>query len=147
MGILRERDDSEASGFRLVDVRFGAELTRHPSHSLQRLHRIQRGFIDAGPAGSALAPEIRAVLDAEFVCEGDVILAMDRGSAPESVPRFFGCLDLVHAAPPLKAGSPGDNSAHRRAEAFENGFEIEPHRWSEPGRAPSSSSVARGYAR
>jgi hypothetical protein len=146
MGILRERDASEASGFRQADVLFEAEPTGHPSHSLQRLHRIQRGFMDAGLAGSALASEIRAKLDAEFVCEGDVILVMDRGSAPESVPRFFGCLDLVHAAPPLKADSPDDNSAHRRAEAFENGFEIEPHLCSEPGRALSSSSLARGYA-
>ena len=142
MGILRERDASEASGFRQADVLFEAEPTGHPSHSLQRLHRIQRGFMDARLAGSALAPEIRAMLDAEFVRERDVILAMDRGSAPESVARFFGCLGLVSTAPSLKAGSPGDNAASRGAEAFENGFDL----WSEPGRAQSNSSVARGYA-
>lgn len=141
MGILRERDASEESGFRQAGGRFEAELARHPSHSLQRLHRIQRGFMDAGPAGSALAPDIRAVLDAEFFCEGDVILAMDRGSAPELVPRFFGRLGLVRTAPSLKAGSPGDSAASRGAEAFENGFDL----WSEPGRAQSNSSVARGY--
>ena len=151
MGILMERDASEKNEFRQADVLFEAELTRHPSHSLQRLHRIPRGFMDAGLTGSALAPEICAMLDAQFACKSDVILAMDLGSAPESVPRLFGCLDLVHAAPPpLKAGapvsSPGDNAAHRGADAFENGFEIEPHLWSEPGRAQSSSSVARGYA-
>jgi LDH2 family malate/lactate/ureidoglycolate dehydrogenase len=43
--------------------------------------------------------------------------------------------------------SPGDSAARRRAEAFENGFEIEPRLWSElNGLAQSNSSVARGYA-
>ena len=104
----------------------------------------------AGLADSALAPDIRGMLDAEFVCNGEVIVAIDLGSAPESVARPSGCLDLVRAAPPLKAGapvsSPGDSAAHRRAEAFENGPEVEPRRWSELGRAQSNSSVARGYA-
>jgi LDH2 family malate/lactate/ureidoglycolate dehydrogenase len=150
VGLLMERNALEENEFHHADVLVEAELTGHPSHGLQRLHRIQRGLMVAGLAGSALAPDIRAMLDAEFVCKGDVILAMDLGSAPESVPRLSGCLDLVRAAPPLKAGapvsSPGGSAAHRRAEAFENGFEIEPHLWSELGRAQSNSSVARGYA-
>ena len=104
----------------------------------------------ASLADSTLAPDIRGMLDGKFVCKGDVILAIDLGPAPESVPRLFACLDLVRAAPPLKAGapvsSPGDSAARRRAEAFESGLEIEPRLWSELGHAQSNSSVAGGYA-
>ena len=106
----------------------------------------------AALAGPALAPDIRGMLDAEFACnKGDVIIAIDLGSAPELVRRLSGYLDLVRAAPPMQAGapvgSPGDGAARRCAEAFENGFEIEPRLWSElSGRAQSNSSVARGYA-
>jgi LDH2 family malate/lactate/ureidoglycolate dehydrogenase len=151
VGLLMERNALEENEFHHADVLVEAELTGHPSHGLQRLHRIQRGLMVAGLAGSALAPDIRGMLNAEIVCKGDVILAIDLGSAPESVLRLSGCLDLVRAAPPLKAGapvsSPGDSPAHRRAEAFDNGFEIEPRLWSElNGPAQSNSSVARGYA-
>jgi LDH2 family malate/lactate/ureidoglycolate dehydrogenase len=103
----------------------------------------------AALADSALVPDIRGMLDAELVCKGDVILAIDLGSAPESLPRLSGYPDLVRAAPPLRAGasvsSPGDSAIRLRAA---NGFEIEPRLWSElNGRAQSNSSVAGGYAR
>jgi LDH2 family malate/lactate/ureidoglycolate dehydrogenase len=102
----------------------------------------------AGLAGSALAPDIRAMLDAEFVRKGDVILAINLGSAPELVRRLSDYLDLVRAAPPMQAGapvgSPGDSAARLLAA---NGFEIEPRLWSElNGPAQSNSSVAEGYA-
>ena len=115
------------SEFHRADVRVEAEL----------------GLIVA-----ALAPDIRSTRDAEFVCKGDVILAIDPGSASELVRRLSGYPDLVRAAPPMQAGapvgSPGDSAARLLAA---NGFEIEPRLWSEPsGLAQSNSSVARGYA-
>lgn len=150
LSLLMECKALEESEFHYAGVLVEAGLTGHPSHGLQRLHRVQRDLMVAGRAGSALAPDIRGMLDAEFVCKGEVIVATDPGSAPESVPRLSGCLDLVRATPPLKAGtpvgSPDDSAAHRRAEALENGSEVEPRRWRELGRAQSKSSVARGYA-
>jgi LDH2 family malate/lactate/ureidoglycolate dehydrogenase len=163
VGLLMERNAWEENEFHQADVLFETELTGHPSHGLQQLHRVQRGLIEsrtrsdgrwrsdaAALAGLAFAPDIRGMLDTEFVCKGDVILAIDQGSAPESVPSFSDYLNLVSAAPPLKAGapvsSPGDSAAPRRGEAFENGFEIEPRLWSERGRAQSHSSVAGGYS-
>jgi LDH2 family malate/lactate/ureidoglycolate dehydrogenase len=148
VGLLMERDALEENEFHQADVLFEAELTGHPSHGPQQLHRVQRGLMVVALAGSALVPDIRGMLDAEFVCKGDVILAIDLGSAPESVPRLSGYLDLVRAAPPMQAGapvcSPGDSAARLRAA---NGFEIEPRLWSElNGLAQSNSSVARGYA-
>jgi LDH2 family malate/lactate/ureidoglycolate dehydrogenase len=143
VGLLMERDALEEIEFHQADVLFDAELTGQPSHGLQQLHRVQRGLTES---------RTRSVgrWRSDATCKGDVILAMDLGTAPESVPRLSGYLDLVSDAPPLKAGapvsSPGDSAAHRRAEAFENGFEIEPRLWSELGRAQSNSSVARGYA-
>jgi L-2-hydroxycarboxylate dehydrogenase (NAD+) len=98
---------------------------------------------------AALAPDIRSTRDAESVCnKGNVIIAIDPGSASELVRRLSGYPDLVRAAPPMQAGapvgSPGDNAAHLLAA---NGFEIEPRLWSEPsGLAQSNSSVAGGYA-
>ena len=97
-------------------------------------------------AGSA--PDVRGMLDAEFACKDDVIVAIDPSSASELVRRLFGYLDLVRAAPPMRAGSPvgspGDSAARLRAA---NGFEIKPCLWSElNGFARSNSSVARGYA-
>jgi hypothetical protein len=142
-----ERDALEENESHQADALVEAELTGHPSHGLQRLHRIQRGLMVAGLAGSALAPDIRAMLDAEFVCEGDVILAIDLGSAPESVPRPSGY--LVRAALPMQVGapvgSPGDSPPRLLAA---NSFEIEARLlWSElNGLAQCSSSVARGYA-
>jgi L-2-hydroxycarboxylate dehydrogenase (NAD+) len=125
-----------------------AELTGHPSHGLQQLHRVQRGLMAAALADSALAPDIRGMLDAEFVCKGDIILAIDLGSASELVRRLSDYLDRVRAAPPMQAGapvgSPGDSAARLRAA---NGFEIELSLWSElNGPAQSNSSVAGGYA-
>jgi LDH2 family malate/lactate/ureidoglycolate dehydrogenase len=134
VGLLMERDALEENEFHHADALVEAEL----------------GLTVATLAGSALGPDIRGMLDAEFVCKGDVILAIDQGSAPEAVPRFSDYLNLVSAAPPLMAGapvsSPGDSAARRRGEAFENGFEIEPRRGSERGRAQSNSSVAGGYS-
>ena len=118
----------EESEFHRADVRVEAEL----------------GLIVA-----ALAPDIRSTRDAEFVCnKGDVIIAIDPGSASELVRRLSGYPDLVRAAPPMQAGapvgSPGDSAARLLAA---NGFEIEPRLWSElSGLAQSNSSVARGYA-
>jgi LDH2 family malate/lactate/ureidoglycolate dehydrogenase len=129
-----ERDALEENELHQADVLFDAELTGHPSHGLQ-----QRGLIEFGTRSVG-----RWRSDA--TSRGAVILAIDLGSAPESVPRLFACLDLVRAAPPLKAGapvsSPGDSAARRRAEAFESGLEIEPRLWSELGHAQSNSSVA-----
>jgi LDH2 family malate/lactate/ureidoglycolate dehydrogenase len=144
VGLLMERDALEENEFHQADALFDAELTGYPSHGLQQLHRVQRGLIES---------RTRSVgrWRSDATCKGDVILAIDLGSAPESVPRLSGYMDLVRAAPPLKAGAPvsssGDSAARRRAEAFENGFEIEPRLWSElNGLAQSNSSVARGYA-
>jgi LDH2 family malate/lactate/ureidoglycolate dehydrogenase len=143
-----ERTALEENEFHHADVLVEAEVTGHPSHGLQRLHHIQRGLMVVALAGSALVPDIRGMLDAEFVCKGDVILAIDLGCAPESVPRLSGYLDLVRAAPPMQAGAPlcslGDSAARLRSA---NGFEIEPRLWSElNGPAQSNSSVARVYA-
>jgi len=105
--------------------------------------------MDAALAASALAPDTRGMLDAEFACnKGDVIIAIDLGSAPELVRRLSGYLDLVRAAPPMQAGAPVgslcDSAARLRAAS---GYEIEPRLWSERnGPAQSNSSVARGYA-
>jgi LDH2 family malate/lactate/ureidoglycolate dehydrogenase len=98
---------------------------------------------------SALAPDIRGTLDAEFACNNDdVIIAIDPRSASESIRRFSGYLDLVRAAPLMQAGAPvgsrGDSAARLRAA---KGFEIEPRLWRElNGLAQSSWSVTRGYA-
>jgi L-2-hydroxycarboxylate dehydrogenase (NAD+) len=101
----------------------------------------------AALADSALAPDIRGVLDAEFICNrGDVIIAIDLGSAPELVRRLSGYLDLIRAAPPLQAGAPVGSASAARLRAA-NGFEIEPRLWSElNGPAQSNSSVAGAYA-
>jgi L-2-hydroxycarboxylate dehydrogenase (NAD+) len=130
-GLLVERRALEEHEFNRADVLVEAEL----------------GLIVA-----ALAPDIRSTPDAEFVRNsGDVIIAIDPASALELVRRRSGYPDLVRAAPPMQAGapvgSPGDGAARRRAEAFENGFEIEPRLWRElNGLAQSNSSVARGYS-
>jgi L-2-hydroxycarboxylate dehydrogenase (NAD+) len=134
VGMLMERNAVEETEFHHADALVEAEL----------------GLMVAALASSALAPDIRDMLNAEFVGKGDVILAIDLGSAPESVTRLSGYLDLVHAAPPMKAGAPvsslGDSAARLRGEAFKNGFEIEPRLWSELGRAHSNSSVAGGHS-
>jgi LDH2 family malate/lactate/ureidoglycolate dehydrogenase len=111
------------------------------------LVEAELGLLVATLAGSALAPDVRGTLDAEFACKGDVIVAIDRGSASESVRSLSGYLDLVRAAPPMQAGapvgSPGDSAARLRTA----NFEIEPRLWSElNGLARSNPSVARGYA-
>jgi LDH2 family malate/lactate/ureidoglycolate dehydrogenase len=116
------------SEFHRADVLVGAEL----------------GLIVA-----ALAPDIRGTLDAEFVCnKGDVIIAIEAGSASELVRRLSGYPDLVRAAPPMQAGAPGGSPGDSAARLLAaNGFEIEPRLWSElSGLARSNSSVARGYA-
>ena len=146
VGLLMERDALEENELHQADVLFEAELTGHPSRVQE--HPVQRGLMVAALADSALAPNIHGMLDAEFNCKGDVILAIDLGSAPESAPRLSDYLDLVRVAPPMQAGapvgSPGDSAARLRAA---NGFEIEPRLWSElNGPAQSNSSVARGYA-
>jgi hypothetical protein len=97
---------------------------------------------------AALAPDIRSTRDAEFICnKGDVIIAIDSGSASELVRRFSGYPDLVRAAPPMQAGAPvssaGDSAARLLAA---NGFEIEPRLWSERSGLAQFNSVARGYA-
>jgi LDH2 family malate/lactate/ureidoglycolate dehydrogenase len=114
------------------------------------LHRADvRVEAELGLIVAALAPDIRSTRNAEFACnKGDVIIAIDPGSASESVRRLSGYPDLVRAAQPTQAsvpvGSPGDSAARLLAA---NGFEIEPRLWSEPrGLAQSNSSVARGYA-
>jgi LDH2 family malate/lactate/ureidoglycolate dehydrogenase len=115
-------------------------------HYVDALIEAELGLKVATLAGSA--PDVRGMLDAEFVCKGDVIVATDPGSASELVRRLSGYLDLVRAAPPMRAGSPvgspGDSAARLRAA---NGCEIKPRLWSElNGLARSNSSVARGYA-
>jgi LDH2 family malate/lactate/ureidoglycolate dehydrogenase len=142
-----ERDALEENEFHQADMLVEAELTEHPSHGLQQLHRVQRGLMVAALADSALAPDIRGMLEAEIVCKDDVILAIDLGSASGLVRRLSDYLDRVRAAAPMQAGapvgSPGDSAARLRAA---KGFEIELSLWSELGRAQSNSSVARGYA-
>jgi LDH2 family malate/lactate/ureidoglycolate dehydrogenase len=123
-------------------------LEENEFHPADVLVEAELGLMVAALAGSALAPDIRGMLDAEFASKGDVILAIDPGSASESIRRFSGYLDLVRVAPPMQAGapvgSPGD-SPPRLLTA--NGFEIEPRLWSElNGLAQSNSPVARGYA-
>jgi L-2-hydroxycarboxylate dehydrogenase (NAD+) len=118
-------------------------LVESEFHRADMLVEAELGLIVA-----ALAPDIRSTLDAEFVCnKGDVIIAIDPGSASELVRRLSGYPDLVRAAPPMQAGapvgSPGDSAARRLAA---NGFEIEPRLWNELGLAQSNSSVAGGYA-
>jgi LDH2 family malate/lactate/ureidoglycolate dehydrogenase len=118
-------------------------LVESEFHRADVLVEAELGLIVA-----ALAPDIRSTLDAEFVCyKGDVIIAIDPGSASELVRRLSGYPDLVRAAPLMQAGapvgSPGDRAARLLAA---NRFEIEPRLWSELGRAQSNSSVARGYA-
>jgi hypothetical protein len=127
VGLLMERDALEENEFHHADVLVEADL---------------------GLMVAALAPDIRGMFDAEFVCKGDAILAIDLGSAPELVRRLSGYPDLVRAAPPLKAGAPvsstGDGAARLLAA---RDFEIEPRLWSELNSlAQSNSSVARGYA-
>lgn len=132
VGSLMERDALDENEFHHADALVEAEL----------------GLMVATLAGSALAPDVRGMLDAEFVCnKGDAIVAIDPGSALELVRRLSGYLDLVRAAPPMQAGapvdSPGDSAARLRAA----NFEIEPRLWRElNGLARSNSSVARGYA-
>ena len=132
VGLLMERDALEENEFHRAGV----------------LVEVELGLMIA-LGSSALAPDIRGTLDAEFACNNDdVIIAIDPGSASESIRRFSGHLDLVRAAPPMQAGapvgSPGDSPPRLFAA---NGFEIEPRLWSElNGLAQSNSSVARGYA-
>jgi L-2-hydroxycarboxylate dehydrogenase (NAD+) len=124
-------------------------LEENEFHHADALVEAELGLTVATLAGSALVPDIRGMLDAEFVCnKGDVIIAIDLGSASELVRRLSGYLDLVRAAPPMQAGapvgSPGDSAARLRAAS---GFEIEPRLWRElNGFAQSNLSVARGYA-
>jgi hypothetical protein len=113
-------------------------LEEHEFHRADVLDEAELGLMVA-----VLAPDVRGMLDAEFVCKGDAILAIDLGSAPELARRLSSYPDLVRAAPPMQAGapvgSPGDSVAR--------GFEIEPRLWRElSGLAQSNSSVARGYA-
>src|SRR4051794_5576976 len=95
-------------------------------HQADVLPEAELSFMVAALAGSALAPDIHDILNEEFVCKGDVILAIDLGSAPEMAPRLSGYLNRVRAAPPLEAGapvsSPGHGAARRRVEVFEGGF-------------------------
>jgi hypothetical protein len=122
-------------------------LVENEFHRADVPGEAELGLMVAALASSALAPDIRGRLDAEFVCNKvDVII--DPGSASELVRRLSGYPDLVCAAPPIEAGtpvgSPGDSVARLLAA---NGFEIEPRLWSElNGLAQSNSSVARGYA-
>ena len=120
-GLLMERDALEENEFHHADVLVEAEL----------------GLMVA-LRSSTLAPDIR----------GTLIIAIDPGSASESIRRFSGYLDLARAAPPMQAGAPvsstGDGAARLLAA---RDFEIEPRLWSElNGLAQSNSSVARGYA-
>ena len=149
LGWLTERNALEENEFHHGDARVEAEPTGRPSHAVQRLHRTQGGLTVAALADLAFAPDIRGMLDAEFACnKGDVIIAIDPGSAPELGRSLSDYLDLVRAAPPMQAGAPVgslcDSAARLRAAS---GFEIEPRLWSElSGLAQSSSSVARGFA-
>jgi LDH2 family malate/lactate/ureidoglycolate dehydrogenase len=130
MGLLMERDALEENEFHRADV----------------LVEVELGLMVA-LGSSALAPDVRGTLDAEFACNNDdVIIAIDPGSASKSIRRFSGYLDLVRAAPLMQAGAPvgsrGDSAARLRAA---KGFEIEPRLWRElHGLAQSSWSVTRG---
>jgi hypothetical protein len=74
-------------------------LVESEFHRADMLVEAELGLIVA-----ALAPDIRSTLDAEFVCnKGDVIIAIDPGSASELVRRLSGYPDLVRAAPLMQA--------------------------------------------
>lgn len=87
-------------------------------------------------AGSALAPDVRGTLDAEFICnKGDVLIAIDARSSPDLLDRLSTYLDLIRNSSPADATQPvrvpGDGAAIRRDKALVDGFEIDPRLWAE----------------
>jgi L-2-hydroxycarboxylate dehydrogenase (NAD+) len=121
-------------------------LEENEFHRADVLVEVELGLMVA-LGSSALAPDVRSTLDAEFASNNDdVIIAINPRSASESIRRFSGYLDLVRAAPLMQAGAPvgsrGDSAARLRAA---KGFEIEPRLWRElHGHAQSGWSVTRG---
>jgi LDH2 family malate/lactate/ureidoglycolate dehydrogenase len=107
----------------------------------------------ASLAGSALAPDIRGTLDAEFVCnKGDVLIVIDVMAAPGLAAELAAYLDAVRASPPAEAerpvGVPGDGAERRRQAALLEGFEIEPSLWDTLNdlSLSTTSSVLEGHA-
>jgi L-2-hydroxycarboxylate dehydrogenase (NAD+) len=103
----------------------------------------------AALAGSALAPDIRGTLDAEFICnKGDVLIVIDAMAAPGLASNLSAYLDCVRASPPADADPvsvPGDGASRRRAASLKHGFDIDPVLWAElNARSPSISSVLEG---
>jgi hypothetical protein len=132
VGLLMERDALEENEFHRADV----------------LVEVELGLMVA-LGSSARALDIRGTFDAEFACNNDdVIIAIDPGSASESIRRFSGYLDLVRTAPPMQAGAPVGSSGDSPPRLLAaNGFDIGPRLWSElNGLAQCNSFVARGYA-
>lgn len=105
----------------------------------------------AALAGSALAPDIRGTLDADFVCnKGDVLIAIDSRSASDLLDRLAAYLDLVRGSPSADPGQPvsvpGDGAVRRRERALGEGFEIDPRLWAELNALSlSSSSLVKGH--
>jgi LDH2 family malate/lactate/ureidoglycolate dehydrogenase len=90
----------------------------------------------ASLAGSALAPDVRGTLDAEFVCnKGDVLIAIDARASPDLLDRLSAYLDLVRHSPPSDPAqpvrAPGDGAHIRRENALIQGFDIDPRLWAE----------------
>ena len=97
-------------------------------------------------AGSALAPEVRGTLDAEFPCnKGDVVIVIQPACAPDIASRLADYLDAIRSSPAADAAQaiqvPGDGAARRRARSREQGFDIAPQLWDQL-RALELSSVA-----
>jgi hypothetical protein len=124
---------------------WGSRLGRYEFRHADALVEIELGLTVAARACSALAPDIRGMLDAEFVCTGDVILTTDPGSAPASVPRLAG--HLVRAAPPMQAARLSVAPAIARpAFAPRTALRLSLASSELNGLAQSNSSVAGGYA-
>lgn len=90
----------------------------------------------AALAGSALAPDVRGTLDADFPCnKGDVIIAINPAGGKSSLERLAAYMSLVRQSPPADperpVGIPGDGARHRRDLALRTGFTISPRLWSE----------------
>ena len=98
-GVLMGRDALEENEFHRADV----------------LVEVELGLMVA-LGSSARAPDIRGTFDAEFACNNDdVIIAIDPGSASESIRRFSGYLDLVRTTPPMQAVAPVGSSRRQPA--------------------------------
>lgn len=99
----------------------------------------------AGLAGSALAPEVRGTLDADFACnKGDVLMVIQPAAAPDLARRLADYLDHIRNSPAADASQPikvpGDGAARRHARSRDEGFDISPQLWDQLGALELSST-------